>query len=41
MFNDNLENMIHIPVNSISLKGVLGIPKDAQGIVLFAHGSSR
>ena len=39
MVNDNLEHMIHIPVNSISLEGVLGVPKDAQGIVLFAHGS--
>ena len=39
MVNDNLEHMIQIPINSKSLEGVLGIPKDAQAIVLFAHGS--
>ena len=39
MVNDNLEHMIQIPINSRSLEGVLGIPKDAQAIILFAHGS--
>jgi dienelactone hydrolase len=35
---DNGENII-IPVNKIHLEGNLHIPKDAKGIVLFAHGS--
>lgn len=33
------ENLVSIPVNSIRLQGNLSIPKAAQGVVLFAHGS--
>lgn len=28
-----------IKVSSLNLDGILGIPKDAQGVVIFAHGS--
>lgn len=30
---------IKIPINSIFLEGILRIPKEASGIVIFAHGS--
>ncbi len=33
------ENLVSIPVHSIRLQGNLSLPKAAQGIVLFAHGS--
>jgi len=33
------ENLVSIPVHSICLQGNLNLPKAAQGIVLFAHGS--
>jgi len=33
------ENLVSIPVHSICLQGNLSLPKAAQGIVLFAHGS--
>jgi putative phosphoribosyl transferase len=32
-------NEVRIPINSIVLEGNLVIPKGAQGIVIFAHGS--
>lgn len=28
-----------IPINSVSLEGILEVPKEAKGLVLFAHGS--
>ena len=31
--------IVHIPVNGIKLEGALVIPSNAQGVVLFAHGS--
>ena|ERR671924_1831149 len=31
--------IVHIPVNGVKLEGALVIPEEAQGIVLFAHGS--
>lgn len=34
-----MENIIHIPINTITLEGALAVPKNAKGIVLFAHGS--
>lgn len=34
-----LEEVVHIPVGDAILEGGLFIPKDALGIVLFAHGS--
>ena len=33
------EKEVKIPINSIKLDGILGIPKNAKGIVIFAHGS--
>lgn len=33
------EKLIHIPVGSIKLEGMLQIPANAKGIILFAHGS--
>jgi putative phosphoribosyl transferase len=31
--------LVSIPVDSVQLEGMLAIPKGAEGIVLFAHGS--
>lgn len=39
MAQSDTERLLHIPVDSIRLEGVLSIPADARGIVLFAHGS--
>jgi putative phosphoribosyl transferase len=33
------ERLVSIPAGSVQLEGTLAVPKDAQGIVLFAHGS--
>jgi len=33
------ELSIHIPLDRIELEGILTIPKGAQGLILFAHGS--
>jgi dienelactone hydrolase len=34
-----INQIVHIPVNGIKLEGALVIPSNAQGVVLFAHGS--
>jgi putative phosphoribosyl transferase len=34
-----INQIVHIPANGITLEGALAIPSEAQGIVLFAHGS--
>jgi putative phosphoribosyl transferase len=34
-----VESQIHVAAGAVSLAGDLAIPKEAQGIVLFAHGS--
>lgn len=39
MFKDTPENLIRIKIDSLTLEGDLQIPKGAQGLVLFAHGS--
>ena len=39
MKQKNTERLIHVPVDSIRLEGMLAIPAGAQGVVLFAHGS--
>ncbi len=36
---NQINQIVHIPVNGIELEGALVIPTNAQGIVLFAHGS--
>jgi putative phosphoribosyl transferase len=33
------EREIRLPAGATTLKGTLGIPEDARGVVLFAHGS--
>ncbi|MEM2208946.1 MAG: alpha/beta family hydrolase [Nitrososphaerota archaeon] len=37
--NKNEEKEVKIQINSINLDGILGIPENAKGIVIFAHGS--
>jgi len=32
-------DVVHIPVDSVSLEGELIVPNDANGVVVFAHGS--
>lgn len=39
MAQKSMERLVHIPLDSIRLEGVLAIPAGAGGIVLFAHGS--
>jgi dienelactone hydrolase len=39
MVKDQTEQLVLIPVDSIKLEGALSIPAQAEGIVLFAHGS--
>ena len=34
-----MEKLVHIPLKEVKLEGMLKVPKGAQGIVLFAHGS--
>lgn len=34
-----MEKLIHIPAGQVTMEGMLKVPKAAQGIVLFAHGS--
>jgi pimeloyl-ACP methyl ester carboxylesterase len=33
------DNLVHIPVDAVTLEGALEIPENATGLVLFAHGS--
>jgi putative phosphoribosyl transferase len=33
------EREVRVPVGSVTLEGNLGVPEDARGVVLFAHGS--
>jgi dienelactone hydrolase len=37
--DDNVERTILVSIDHVELEGTLGIPKDAAGVVLFAHGS--
>src|SRR5437867_1043486 len=37
--DDNVERTVRVPVDHIELEGTLGVPKNAAGVVLFAHGS--
>jgi dienelactone hydrolase len=34
-----VEREVRVPVGSVTLEGNLGVPEDAPGVVLFAHGS--
>ena len=37
--NPSLEELVQIPVDDVHMEGMLELPANAQGIVLFAHGS--
>jgi len=37
--NKDEENLVKIPIGKVMLEGNLVVPKDAEGVVLFAHGS--
>lgn len=37
--NPTLEQLVHIPVDEVHIEGLLALPANAQGLVLFAHGS--
>ena len=37
--DDNLERDVTVPAGEARLQGTLGVPSDALGVVLFAHGS--
>jgi len=39
MMSAQTEYLVSIPVDSITLEGALSIPLQAEGVVLFAHGS--
>ncbi|MFP5264417.1 MAG: dienelactone hydrolase family protein [Blastocatellia bacterium] len=32
------ENLVEVPAGSAKLEGILGLPENARGVVLFAHG---
>ena len=36
---NKLERLVHIPEGAAHIEGMLALPENAQGIVLFAHGS--
>lgn len=37
--NPRLEQLVHIPADEVHIEGLLALPANAQGLVLFAHGS--
>ncbi len=39
MLNKKSSQLIHIPADSTILEGVLDIPREAQALIIFAHGS--
>ena len=39
MGTNHVEQLVHIPINSLKLEGSLALPKQSLGIVVFAHGS--
>jgi len=39
MTTTQAEQLVHIPEGAIHIEGMLALPENAQGIVLFAHGS--
>jgi putative phosphoribosyl transferase len=39
MATNHLEQLVRIPIDSIKLEGSLALPREAQGLVIFAHGS--
>lgn len=39
MTTAQLDRLVHIPADGVTLEGMLQLPEDARGVVLFAHGS--
>ncbi len=39
MANDVMTRDIELPLGAFALRGILGVPDGAAGVVLFAHGS--
>ena len=39
MSSSESSQIVHIPVESVVLEGVLDVPQDAHAVVIFAHGS--
>jgi len=39
MATNHLEQLVHIPIDSIKLEGSLALPRQSLGLVVFAHGS--
>jgi putative phosphoribosyl transferase len=39
MATNHLEQLVHIPIDSIKLEGSLALPSQSTGLVVFAHGS--
>lgn len=39
MINTHIEQLVRIPVDEVHIEGMLELPPDAHGVVLFAHGS--
>ena len=39
MATNHLEQLVQIPIDSIKLEGSLALPRQAKGLVVFAHGS--
>jgi len=37
--SEAFEKLVHIPANHVHIEGMLELPENAQGVVLFAHGS--
>jgi putative phosphoribosyl transferase len=36
---DSMEQMVRIKIEAVTLEGILGLPEQAKGVVIFAHGS--
>ena len=34
-----MQELLHIPADDVHIEGLLELPADARGLVLFAHGS--
>ena len=39
MATNHLEQLVHIPIDSIKLEGSLALPRQSSGLVILAHGS--
>ncbi len=39
MATNHLEQIVHIPIDSLKLEGSLALPRQSRGLVIFAHGS--